>query len=36
MIRAAEYDFSSVRRSELYLDASDKAEIRSLLLSEEK
>jgi len=36
MIRESEYDFSSVRRIELYLDASDKGEIKSLLLSEEK
>jgi len=36
MIRAAEYDFSTVRRSYTYLDASEKGEIRLLLLSEEK
>jgi len=36
MIRAAEYDFSTARKSEILLDASDEGEIRSLLLSEEK
>ena len=34
MIRAAEFDFSTVRRSDIYLDAFDKGEKGSLLLSE--
>ena len=36
MIRATEDDFSVVRRSDIFLGESDKGELRSLLLSEEK